>query len=95
MDKLASTLIAGRKPDEIEGREAGLAPGRDKNKDWLEGAVRLDGSVGWLIHGSHAGAIKAACVPLDVALQWDRPHAWLEVEQTLQASIPEHDQICQ
>lgn len=92
VDKLASTLIAGCKADEVKGCEAGLAPGRDENQDWLEGAVRLDGSVGWLVHGGHAGAVEAASVPLDVALQWDRPHAWLEIEETLQANIAEHDQ---
>ena len=94
MNKLPSPLIPGCKADEVQGGEAGLPPGGDKNKDWLEGAVRLDGSIGWLVHGGHAGAVEAACIPLDVALQRYWPHAWLEIEQALHTRSTAEAEAC-
>ena len=44
----------------------------------------LDGGVGRLVHGGHAGAVELARVALDVALQGHWPHAGLEIEQALQ-----------
>ena len=61
-----------------------LAAGGDKDQDWLEGGVGLDGGVGRLVHGGHTGAVELAGVPLDVALQGHGPHTGLEVEQPLQ-----------
>ena len=46
--------------------------------------MQLDGGIGGLVHGGHAGAVELARVALDVALQRHRPHAGLEVEQALQ-----------
>ena len=62
-----------------------LAPGRHKHQDRLQGGVGLDGSISWLVHGGHAGAVELAGVALNVALQRHRPYTWLEVEQSLQS----------
>lgn len=43
----------------------------------------LDGGVRGLVHGGHARAVELPREALDVAFQWHRPHARLEVEEAL------------
>ena len=66
--------------DSMQSMSAYLAPGRHKHQDRLQGGVGLDGSISWLVHGGHAGAVKLARVALNVAFQRHRPYTWLEVE---------------
>lgn len=40
--KLARPLVPGGVPNEVQGREPGLAPGAHKDQHWLDGGVRLE-----------------------------------------------------
>ena len=68
---------------QVESLKHHLSPGGHKDQDRFQGGVGLDGGIGWLVHGGHAGAVELSGVALDVALQGHGSHTGLEVEQTL------------
>ena len=65
---------------QIESRQTGLTTRGHEHQNRFYGRVRSYGGVGWLVHGGHSGTVVFPGKPIDVDLQLDRPHSWVEIE---------------
>ena len=78
---LLGVVLSCHKCNKIKSRQSGLTTRRHKYQNRFVWWVSLDGRVSWLVHGGHSGTVVFAWETIDVDLQLDRPHRWMEVEQ--------------
>ncbi len=82
MQPLLGVVLSCHIRHEIKSRQSGLTTRRDKYQNRFVRRVSLDGSVRWLVHGSHSGAVVFAREAVNVYLQLYWPHSRMEVEHT-------------